>query len=157
MTPEQALHDFVEDVLNRRLEDRLYGLIHPSYVDHDPLEGISSDRRGLLELISVLSRIGADLVFSFSGLLAAGDLACARLFGEGPCLSVQGNGSRPLSIASGNFWQHDPYSLEEQSQAPTVVHLAISAVLMIRIARGQIVERWGPISSSWTPWSRVSR
>lgn len=110
---------YVEEILNRGRTDRLADFFSQDAVDHDPLPGRDAGLEGIEEGVASLRSAFADLGATVEDVIAEGDRVVTRT-------TITGT-----------------HEGEFLSMAPTGKRVSVTAVDIVRIENGKLVERWG--------------
>lgn len=114
-----AVQRLGEEVFNKGDLDIIDELVAPSYVDHDPAPGQEPDREGMKQFVSTLRTAFPDL-----------QIAPGEMVAEGEYIAF-------------NYTISGTHQGEFVGIEPTGKQVSVRAMEMVRIADGQIVERWG--------------
>jgi steroid delta-isomerase-like uncharacterized protein len=117
----QANHKVVErfvDAVNAQAYDALDALVHPDYVDHDPIPGQGPGVAGLKTSYQIFAGTFPDIKFTLEDLVAEDDLVVARGV-------IEGTNTGPF-----------------MGIPPTGRPMRWSATRMFRVRDGQITEGW---------------
>jgi predicted ester cyclase len=120
MTPEEALVcEMLELVSNQQRADLIPRYYAEDFVDHDLPPGVPAGRAAVEGLISVMSHAFPDRHITVDVVFSSGDLVCAR--------------QTVRATHTGEFF----------GNPPTGRSFTISAIDIVRLRDGLIVERWG--------------
>lgn len=109
----------IEDIWNKRNLDLFDQLFSPTFFNHDPAPGMTSDLAGLKQSTRLLLDSFPDLILTIDDTLEDGDKVLMRMTMRGSHQGV--------------FF----------GIAPTGRTVSVPAYTILRIADSQIVERWG--------------
>jgi len=114
-----AVQRLGEEVFNKGNLDVIDELVAPSYVDHDPAPGQEPDREGMKQFVSMFRSAFPDL-----------QIAPEEIVAEGEYIAF-------------NYTINGTHQGEFMGIEPTGNQVSVKAMEMVRIAGGQMVERWG--------------
>lgn len=115
---KQLVRQYIEDVWGRRGSVADEELLAPDYVDHTPPPGITADRAGHRENLSIFRTAFPDAQFTIDDLVAEGQKVVVRW-------SMR-------ATHSGCFY----------GRAPTNKPCTLTGIDIYRLAGGQICEAW---------------
>lgn len=124
---KQLVRRLFEEVFPAADLDALRTLVAPDVVDHDPVPGQPPGVDGIASVVSALHAGVPDQTFTVSHLLADGDLVSARWTSRG--------------VNSGPLF----------GQPPTGQVVEHTAVVILRLVDGRVVERWAGFSPTRPP------
>ncbi len=108
----------VEEVVNQGNLDLIDELVAPNFVDHTPFPGLSPDREGIRQTISMLREAFPDIHVTIEEFVAEGDKVVSRQSTRG--------------THKGEF----------MGVPPTEKEVTWTGILMFRISDGKIVDQW---------------
>jgi steroid delta-isomerase-like uncharacterized protein len=114
-----AVQRMGEEVFNQGNLDVLDELVAQDVVDHDPTPGQASGREGIKPFVSTLRTAFPDLQLAVENMVAEGDYVAF------------------------NYTINGTHQGEFMGIEPTGKQVSVRAMEMVRIAGGQMVDRWG--------------
>ncbi len=114
-----AVQRMGEEAFNKGNLEVLDELVAPDVVDHDPAPGQPDGREGIKQFVSTLRTAFPDLQMAVENMVAEGD------------------------YVTFNYTIYGTHQGEFMGIEPTGNQVSVRAMEMVRIADGQIVDRWG--------------
>ena len=117
-TNKAIIRRIVEEIQNRDNLALIDELLAPNFVNHTPAPGLSPDREGIKQLLSMFRAAFPDGVMTIEDMIAEGDKVVSRKTYRG---THQG---------------------EFLGIPPTGRHITIGLIDIMRLVDGQVVEHW---------------
>jgi hypothetical protein len=164
LSPEEMASVYVERILNEHRIDVVPVLFANTYVDRNPMFGLSGGIEDLKWSVRFLAAPTTDFHFTLEDVMSTDQAIAYRLFGQGTfTLGILGT-----YLASGSArrdvmepWMHQRGESATVTEDPTykamartrsdraVISLTVETVGWFRLRGRRIVERRGPYMLSW--------